>query len=257
MADQSKPLVRVVRFHQTFERVPVKGDPLDDDIDAHGYKVDAKGRRVLKNEEVDWVTYAPSHAPLSSMTTDRIRHMQPTQEMLSGETSEKLKFFLARWAAIEPHYEAWKAGHELPTDGMPLAHWPGVTTAMADVLRTYGIRTVEEVRDLLDSQLDKVRLPNMRDLRKSAAAFLDNMRVAQVAEREVERDSEVAALKAAMAEQQERLDAAMALLEQQTNPNSAGNEIDQLRAKLDAKGVKYHHKAGIDTLRALLSEDAA
>lgn len=255
MAEEHKPLVRVLKFHQTYERLPIKGDRLDDDVDERGFKINEKGKRVLENCEVDWVTYAPSHAPLTAATTERIRHLRPTQEMLEGEPSEKLKFMLARWAAIEPAYDAWKAGHELPVHGVPLGSWPGVTTPMADELKKYGIRTVEEVRDLTDSQLEKIRLPNMRDLRKMAHAFLDNMVATAMSEREVERDNEVADLKQQLISQQEQLAAAMQLLQerQQGQPN----EIDDLRAKLDAKGVKYHHKAGVETLRALLIEDAA
>ncbi|MCS3741989.1 hypothetical protein [Rhizobium sp. BK661] len=254
MADDQRPLVRVIRFHHTFERVPVKGDELRDDVDAKGYKIDAKGKRVMESIEVDWVTYAPSHAPLTAATTERVRHLRPTEEMIHGEQSEKSKFMRARWDAIEPAYDAWKSGHEIPTHGMPLAHWPGVSAPAAEELRRYGIRTVEEVRDLTDGQLDKIRLPNMRDLRKAARAFIDNVDTANMASREAERDSEIEALKAALAEQQEQFAAAMALLEEKT---SGKGEIDDLRAQLDAKGIKYHHKAGIDTLRALLTEDAA
>lgn len=32
------------------------------------------------------------------------------------------------------------------------------------------------------------------------------------------------------------------------------SEIDTLRAALDARGVKYHHRAGVDKLRELLGE---
>ena len=253
MAEEQRPLVRVLRFHQTFERIAVKGNPLTDEIDNRGFKLDDKGKRILETVEVDWVTYAPSHAPLTAATTDRVRHLRPTQEMLEADPSEKLKFMLARWAAIEPAYEAWKAGHELPLDGVPLGQWPGITGPMAEELRKYGVRTVEEVRDLTDGQIEKIRLPNMRDLRKMARAFLDNMAATAISEREVERDNEVAALKQQLQEQNEKFEAAMALLQQQQQ----GSEIDQLRAECDARGIKYHHRAGVDALRGLLTESAA
>ena len=32
------------------------------------------------------------------------------------------------------------------------------------------------------------------------------------------------------------------------------SEIDTLRAALDARGIKYHHRAGVDKLRELLGE---
>ncbi|TIU43697.1 MAG: hypothetical protein E5W30_20910, partial [Mesorhizobium sp.] len=75
-----------------------------------------------------------------------------------------------------------------------LAAWSGVTPEQAEVLRTAGIRTVEEVRDLTDGQLDRVRLPNMRDLRKQAALFLENSDAAKAAEREAAKDAQIAAL---------------------------------------------------------------
>jgi len=258
MADETRPLVIILGFHQTFERVPVKGDELHDDVDARGFKLDEKGKRVLEAVEVDWVTYAPAHSPMGANTTERIRHLRPTQEIIEGENAEKTRFMLARWSAIEPAYEAWRKGHELPINGTPLAHWPGVSAAMAAELRKYNILTVENVRDLAETQLERIRLPNMRELRNSAKAFLDNMRNAEAAEREVERDNEVANLRLLLEEQSEKLAAAMALLEEQTNPTSAipENDIEALRAQLDAKGVKYHHKAGADTLRALLQEAA-
>lgn len=253
MADDNRPLVIILGFHQTFERVPVKGDPMEDELDARGFKLDDKGKRVLANIEVDWVTYAPAHSPMGANTTERIRHLKPTQEIVEGENAEKTRFMLARWSAIEPHYEAWKKGHELPVNGTPLAHWPGVSAAMADELRKYSVLTVENVRDLGETQLERIRLPGMRELRSSARAFLDNMRSAEAAEREVERDNEVANLKALLEEQNDKLAAAMALLEEQAGPDDG--DIPALRAKLDAKGVKYHRKAGAETLRALL--DAA
>lgn len=255
MTDATKPLVIVHGFHQTFERVPVKGDPLrDDNLDERGFKLNDRGRRVLENVATDWVTYSPAHSPLGSSTTERIRHIQPTEEIINAEPSEKRAFLLARWAAIQPHYEAWKEGHALPVSGTPLAQWPGVSAAMAEELKRYNIKTVEDVRDLGESMLERVRLPNMRALRDQARAFLENIKVSEVAAREVERDNEIETLKAALAEQQEQLNAAMALLEEKASGGSS--ELDELRKQLDEKGVKYHHKAGVDTLKALLAEAA-
>ncbi len=257
MAESNKPLVVVLGFHQTFERLPVKGDPLNDDVDAHGFKLDAKGKRVLENTQVDWATYAPVHSPTGTSTSERIRHLKPTEEILDGENGEKTRFMLARWAAIEPAYEAWLKGHELPTNGTPLAIWPGVSAAMADELKKYNIRTVEEVRDLMEAQLERIRLPNMRALKTQAAAFLENMQGAEAAEREAERAEEIAALRANQEDLEERLAAAMALLEEKTKPGAGESVKDQLKARLDAKGIKYHHNAGEATLRALLDEEAA
>lgn len=256
MAENFKPLVIVLGFHQTFERLPVKGDPLKDDIDDKGFKLNEKGKRVVENVETDWVTYAPAHSPLGANTTERIRHLKPTEEIIAGENAEKTRFMMARWAAIEPSYSAWKAGHEMPTTGTPLSQWPGVSTAMADELKKYAIRTVEDVRDLGEGQLEKIRLPNMRTLRDQAKAFLENVGSAAAAEREAARDSQIADLQAALLAQKEQLDAAMALLEEKSN-GGGDDDVEELRAALKEKGIQFHHKAGAATLRALLTEAAA
>lgn len=248
------PLIKVIGFKTTFERLPVKGGPLDENLDFKGYKVDKVGRRIMEMMEVDWVSYAPAHSPINTQNWERIKHLEVTDEMLRGEVTEKLRSMKVRWDQIVPAYSAWKSGQEMPTLGTPLAAWPGVTQEKAEVLRRYGVRSVEDVRELVESQLDRIQLPGMRDLRKAAKLFLENKGAAETAERDTERDNEIAALKAQLAETNERFAAAMDLLEQQTQPSLDGTELDHVRAELDRRGIKYHHKAGLDTLKALLAE---
>jgi hypothetical protein len=255
MAENNQdPMIKVLGFKTTYERLPVRGDILDENVDERGFRLDPKGKRVMEHAEVDWVSYAPAHSPVNTMNWERIKHIEITDEMLSGEVTEKIRLMAVRWNQIAPAYAAWKAGHEMPVNGTPLSAWAGVTAEKAEVLRRYAIRTVEEVARLAEGQLEKVQLPGMRDLKKAAALFLEGRGAAEAAERETERDNEIAVLKAQLAETNERFAAAMDLLEQKTNPIG---EVDQLRAELDAKGIKYHHKAGADTLRALLTERAA
>lgn len=78
----------------------------------------------------------------------------------------------------------------------------------------------------------------------------------EAAEREAERDEEIANLKAALDEQREQLAAAMQLLQEKDSGGGTSEEA-ALKAQLDAKGIKYHHKAGINTLKALLEGEAA
>lgn len=40
-------------------------------------------------------------------------------------------------------------------------------------------------------------------------------------------------------------------------PDEVMPELDALRAKLDGLGIKYHHRAGAEKLRALLEENEA
>jgi hypothetical protein len=257
MADLTQdPLIKVIDFKTTFERLPVKAGPMDDNIDIKDFKIDAKGKRIMEMQEVDWVLYAPAHSPINTQNWERIKHIAVSDEMLQGEVTEKLRSMKVRWDQVAPKYQAWKAGHEVPLTGTPLAAWPGVTPEKAEVLRRYTIRTVEEVRDLVESQLERIQLPNMRDLRKAAGIFLQGRGAAEAAERETERDNEIAALKAQLTETNERFAAAMDLLEAKTAPDAPGSELDHLRQELDRKGIKYHHKAGVETLRALLEEQS-
>lgn len=248
------PMIKVIDFKTTYERLPVKGDELRDPIDEKGFKLDAKGKRVMEMQEVDWVKYAPSHSPINTQNWERIKHLRVDDVMLGGEMTEKLRAMSARWSQIEPFYAAYKDGRKVPVSGTPLDAWPGCTKEKADVLRRYGIVTVEEVSTLAESQLDKIQLPGMRDMRKSAKLFLENRGAAEAAEREAERDAEISAQRDQIRELNERLSAAMELLEEKTSPK---DDVEALRAELDEKGIKYHHKAGADTLRALLRQEAA
>jgi hypothetical protein len=215
MAENQSPLIRVMGFKTTYEKLPVAGDPMKENCDRKGYKLDASGRRVLEVQAEDWVTYSPAHSPMNTKTTERVRHMVPPEEKPGeDQEGEKIKFMTARWNQIEPAYRAFKNGQDIPINGMALAAWPGVSVEQADVLRQAGIRTVEEVRDLTDGQLDRVRLPNMREMRAQAKLFLENADAAQAAERETAKD-------AIIAELLERQHALEALLEERTSPAKA------------------------------------
>jgi hypothetical protein len=247
-------MIKVIGFHTSYERLPVLGDPIKEDLDERGYRLGEKGKRIMEMQEVDWVTYAPAHSPVNSQVVERVKHLMPTEEMLHGEQTEKIVAMRVRWSQIEPAYAAFKTGHEIPAHGLPLGIWPGVSPAAAEVLKRAGIRSVEEVASLTEGQLDRIQLPGMRDLRKSAKLFLDNLQASESAQRETDRDNEIAALKAQLEETNSKFSAAMELLEQHTNPL---NEVSELRAQLDAKGIKYHPKHGVESLRALLTQEAA
>lgn len=214
MAETQLPMIRISGFKTTYAKLPVKGDQLNDDVDRKGYKLDKRGERVLELQSEDWVTYSPSHSPIFTATTERVRTMIPDPDhMGDDQDGEKLRFMTHRWNQIEPAYEAYKKGHELPINGTPLSVWGGISPEQAEILRQHSIRSVEEVRDLTDGQLEKVRLPNMRDLRAQAKLFLENTGAAQAAEREARKD-------AIIEEMAERMAAMEALLEERTAPKA-------------------------------------
>lgn len=256
MADNDKPIVRVIGFHQTYEKHPVRGtDPLNDTVDAQGFLVDKNGKRIMKVQEEDWVTYAPGHNPMTTHTTERVRHVIPDPERMGNDPEGvKLAFMSARWAQIEPAYDAWKKGKELPISGTALSMWPALNPEQVKVFRSLGIATVEEVRELSESQIGRIPLPNMRELKRQAHLFLENLNASGAAEREAEKDRTIEAM-------QDRLAQLEAMLAQQPAPQPAppvvnaddvDGDIAALRAALDAKGIAYDGRWAAPKLRALL-----
>lgn len=215
MATEQLPLIRIIGFRTSFENLPIKGDPEQEKCDDKGYKLDASGRRIKKLQEEHWVTYSPAHSPVNTQTTERVRLLFPDPtRMGEDQDGEKLRYMTAVWSQIEPAFEAFQKGQEIPLNGTPLAAWSGVSPEQAEILRQSAIRTVEEVSRLTDGQIERVRLPNVRDLRAQAILFLENSDAAKAAEREAQKDAQIA-------EMAERMAAMEALLEERTSPKKA------------------------------------
>lgn len=205
-----------------------------------------------KQEAVDWVEYVnrvnDQGMPTSSIQI-RMREIDPKNMRVDPTQGggEKEMFFKSRWDQIEPFYDAWKEGNELPQSGTPLALWAGLTAEQANVFKLAGIRSVEEIRDMNGADEARVRLPNLTDIKRMAGLYLQSAGATEAAAREAAKDATIAAMA-------ERMEAMEEMLRAQA---SASQETDELRAQLDAKGIKYHHKAGPDKLRELLSQEAA
>ena len=184
--------------------------------------------------------------------SERVDRLDPENIRLpdGANGGEKIAYMRHIWAVVEPAYKAWKEGREVPLNGTPLVAWPGVTPEQAEVFRMAGIRSVEQVRDMTDGIRSKVRLPNTRELQELAKLYLENSGAAAAAEREAAKDRMIA-------DMAERMEAMEALLEQATRPAAVAeqttDEVAVLRAQLDAKGIKYHHLAGVPKLKELLA----
>lgn len=250
MANEQQPVIRVIGFKTTYGTLPKRGsDPLNDRVDAKGFLLDDQGKRIMERAAEDWVTFAPAHSPLATGNTERVRHLIPDPTRV-GEDQDgaKLVFMAARWAQIEPAYDAWKKGQDLPISGTPLTVWPGLNADQVAVLRQVGIRSVEEIRDLSETQISRVPLPNVRELKQQAYLFLENTGAAAAAAREVEKDQIIASMQERMADMEKLLDA-------RTAPDDApaDDEVTTLRAELDAKGITYDKRWAAPKLRAALA----
>lgn len=75
------------------------------------------------------------------------------------------------WDVVRPHYEAWKAGQDVPENGTPLAAWAGIRPEQIAVLRQFDIRTVEDLAVLSDSILSRPGMTGLRAVRDAAVAW--------------------------------------------------------------------------------------
>ena len=168
-----------------------------------------------KSVEEHWCEYAPVGAVTTSRVWARIKELRPPDFIRGDDAGAKMAFLQNRWAMIEPAYNAWIAGHEIPLSGTPLGSWPGITREQTEALRMAAIRTVEEVAAMVESQITRLPLPNARELPKLARAFLEAADQAKAASDMKKRDETIA-------EMQEKIDALTELLRNQASTPKRG-----------------------------------
>jgi len=251
MAEASNAQIIVLGFFTEVEEHPKKADRMNDPldlIDARGYLLTApNGPRVMETIDVDWVRYSPAGFLNANTTESRVEHLKPSPKHMASPQALETVIMLQRWKQIEPAYELWKSGNEIPQHGTPLSQWSGVKPAYIAEFKKHGITTVEGVRDMMESHLERIKLPNIRYIKTEAGLFLESTDKSKSAAREAD-------MQRRLQELEERNEAMLKLLEERAKPNT---EVDELRAELDAKGIPYHHKAGAAKLRELLAEKEA
>lgn len=135
-------------------------------------------RRETKGEKhVDWVelanraSFTETGTP-SVSTWHRVEKLRPIPG--ADPAAQQTMHMEAVWSVVGPAHEAWMKGEEIPEHGTPLASWPGVNKDQADILRKFGVRTVEDVAAFNDSNTGKVPLPNMLDIIRAAKGWIEN-----------------------------------------------------------------------------------
>jgi hypothetical protein len=134
-----------------------------------------------------------------------------------------------RWEIIGPAYKAWKAGQDIPVNGTPLAAWSGITPEQAEIVRSFGLRTVEEVAAATDGIVSKVQLPGMRDIRDNARLFIESADQNKLAAQMAEKDREIASMRADMEELRQMLIEASKAAEPELNAD--GSEAPRRRGR--------------------------
>jgi hypothetical protein len=94
------------------------------------------------------------------------------------------------------HWEAYKKNEEPPIDGIPLEDFPQITPAERMRCKQLHIRTVEDLCDLPDSQLDSLG-GRGRALTKAAreyVAYREGIKVSDLQDEMKEKDEQIASL---------------------------------------------------------------
>lgn len=183
MSEQALPTVNILGFRTTYHKVP------------------GKTELVAR----DWVRYSPTHDP-RAVTEEMVKVLRPPEnpeEDTSPNAALKVGYMQALWNQVEPAYKAWQQGNEIPIDGTPLAAWAGVTPEQIKVLNQSSIKTVQAVANMTESQMNKVMLPNIRNLKQTAIEYLESREKVAQAEEVADLKAKLEALTEMMAERQD------------------------------------------------------
>jgi len=147
----------------------------------------------------DMVEYCGIGKAQSATTVAPISHLSRVRE--DGDPDNPaFRQARERWEVIGPAYEAWKKGQDIPVNGTALAAWAGVTAEQAEVLKSAGLRTVEDVAHATDSIISRVQLPGLRGLQEQARLFLAGRGSAAIAADLAQKDAELAAMRGELEE---------------------------------------------------------
>lgn len=142
---------------------------------------------------VDMVEYCAPGMAQKATTVARISDLNRIRHNVDGDDTAG-QTALRRWQMIEPAYNAWKQGQALPEHGTPLAAWPGISAEQAEVFRTFGFKTVEDIAGATSSIVAKVQLPGVMEIQANAKRFLASFDQNKVAANLAEKDQQIALL---------------------------------------------------------------
>ena len=133
----------------------------------------AQGMPVYKDVEMAYLT------PTGSQGTSRVPKFITAKLLDAWRHGDKIRQGPIPYY-IEA-YEAWKAGLDIPANGLDVKNWPGVTPAQLRTCQEAGVRTVE---DLAAANADTIRKLGMGavSLVEKAKGYLDNAETNKAAE---------------------------------------------------------------------------
>lgn len=112
------------------------------------YRSEIEGRDIYDEVEVVYIRTIGSRDEVSNLVTDEHRR------------------------EFADDYKAWKAGQAAPLTGTPLDEWPGVSQSFIDEMRSYGVRSVEQLAALSDGIASQK--PGWLTMRSRAQGWIEN-----------------------------------------------------------------------------------
>jgi len=176
---------------------------------------------AAKSIGIDWVEYGPIGSLDRSLTRERVSRLRDC--LPPGKDNPAVAMAHARWDAIRPFYERWKSGQEMPVSGTPLAAWNALTPELADLLKSRGVRTVEDVAQLTDAHIERIPVRGLRDLIRQAQLFLDSADTNRFAHSLEKKEQEIAALNGQLDSLREQVAALTAKVQEPTE-KAAGDD---------------------------------
>lgn len=148
----------------------------------------------------DWVAYSPVGNADRLTVRESMRNIQRVHKH-GGTDNPAVAMAKGIHDFIMPKYENWKRGHEMPTEGTPLAVATFLRKEDVEAIKRAGVQTLEEFVSLNDSTRDRINMPRGREAQTQAKRILD-----------AKDQNAAAAIQQAQAEEIEKLKAQMAEL---------------------------------------------
>lgn len=177
--------------------------PTENLIYIHGFETDLKGR--------DWCVYSPLGGAQYTVNREPVKLLSAVQPMEGrAAVNPAVQMAHLRWNIIRPRYEAWKAGQSPDIEGTPLSAWNAVSAAVANILKSHGIYTVEEVAKLTDTHFQRMKIHNLRDLTEHAKRFVATADSRSLADAMEKKDAQIAEQNEKLAEMERMIRELMA-----------------------------------------------
>mgnify|MGYP003385862891 CR=1 FL=1 len=230
-------------------------DGMDNDTIRANIKVHSVHQEGIPNADggidQEWmIDYSPGTDASLGRILAKVRDVSPEtnangRQMRTNDPHSAIGMMQRRrWEAMKPYIDAAQQGQEIPQQGHALAVWPGLDQRRAEIMRQYGIRTVEEMISMPESILITIqsKVPDIRHYMRQGRQFLDAQESSAAAAAINERDKVIETLKLANADMGEQMSEMRSMMERiltaqasQTEPSEdAPKRRRRTREEIDA-----------------------